>query len=71
MTAIKSATEIEKHKTEDLRDANNQTPNTTHHVMYQDEATPNRTEHSHHHQNEKKIEPNPTPRDTPTRRGEL
>jgi hypothetical protein len=53
-TAIKSATEMEKHKREDHRDASNQTTNTTHHVVYQDEATPNQTEYSRHHQDEEK-----------------
>jgi hypothetical protein len=50
MTAIKSATEMEKHKREDLKVTSNQTTNTTHHVAYQDEATPNQTRHSHYHQ---------------------
>jgi hypothetical protein len=53
-TAIESATEMEKHKREDHRDASNQTTNTTHHILYQDEATPNGTEHSRQHQDEEK-----------------
>ncbi len=56
MTAIKSATEMENYKREDHRGASNQTTKTTHHIVYQDKATPDQTEYSHHHQDiEKKY----------------
>jgi hypothetical protein len=41
---------MEEHKRETLKITSNQTTNRTHHVAYQDKATPNQTKHSHHHQ---------------------